>query len=162
MPRRLCRRIHRREVRGNVCVRVEAVHDVEQLCKCRGLLRQIGRRTAAENQNINLILPLCRLVRMNNRHVRARLHRRRVTPCKDGDQLHILICFDGILHAASEIAIAKNTNTNHKNSSRHPPKDGVKPLEKQRTPFLSSAGAASHSQRDATSPPGHSSRSTGA
>ena len=111
-------------------MRVEAVHDIEQLCKLGRLLRQIGRRAAAEDEHIDLILPLRRLVRMDNRHVRARLHRRRVAPRKDSDQLHILICLDGILHTASEIAIAKNTNTNHKNSSRHPPMDSVKPARK--------------------------------
>ena len=103
-------------------MRVEAVHHIEQLCECRRLLRQIGRRAAAENQNIDLVLPHLRIIDRNHRHIHAGLYRRGSAPREHGDELHILICLHGVLHAAAEIAIAKNTNTNHKNSSRHPPR----------------------------------------
>ena len=113
VPCRLCRRIHRRIVRRDIGVRIKAVHHVEKLRELRGLLRKIGRRAAAEDEHIHLVLPLCRLRCRHNRHLRARLHRRGIAARKYSGQLHVRIGLDGVLHAASEIAITKNTNANH-------------------------------------------------
>ena len=98
----------------NPRVRVKAVHHVEQGRAARRLLRQIGGAAAAEDQHVETILPLRQDVRRKHRHIRRKdRHAGRIAPRKDSGQLHIAILPHGALHAASQVAIAQNTNTNH-------------------------------------------------
>ena len=94
-------------------VRVEAVHHVKQGGAAGRLLGEIRRAAAAEDQHVQLILPLREIVRRMHAHT-GRKHGDggRITAGKHSVQLHVRILPDGALHAASQVAISQNTNSN--------------------------------------------------
>ena len=103
----LCGLIDCCEMLWNLCMGIEAVHYVKPLCIFRGLDRQIRSRTAAENQNVDLVfLRLCLIYMINRYALGQDLDRFRRTPCKYCFQFHIRILADRTLHAASQISIS--------------------------------------------------------
>ena len=99
-------------------MRVKAVDDVEVLRVLRRLLRQVRRAAAAEDHDIDLILPRCHILDIDDRHaLRPDLDGRGIAAREDCDELHIRILFDCTLNAAAQIAVTKDTNANaHRNT----------------------------------------------
>ena len=94
-------------------MRIKAVNDIEILHVFRRLLRQIRRTAAAENHDVDLVLPGCNILDADNRYIlRPDLDRCRIAARKDRHKLHILMLPHGALHAAAQIAISQNTNAN--------------------------------------------------
>ena len=109
-----CRRVHIGKMLRDPCMRVKAVNDIKELCVLRSLFRQVGCRTAAEEQDINLVRPCICLICRNNGHIFGLdRHRCRIASRKDRHQLHIRRVFDRAFDAATQIAIAHNTDSSH-------------------------------------------------
>ena len=106
------------EVLRDARMRVKAVDDVEVLRVLRRLLRQIRRAAAAEDHDIDLVLPRCHILDIDDRHaLRPDLDGRGIAAREDCDELHIRILFDCTLNAAAQIAVTKDTNANaHRNT----------------------------------------------
>ena len=105
---RLCRGVDRREMRGNVCMRIETVDHAKVLRKLRGQLRQVRRAAAAQDHRVDLAFTFRN--RVSRKHLCAgfRNDRRRIAPRKDADKLHVGILPDRRLHAASEVPVSVN------------------------------------------------------
>ena len=107
------RRVDGVKVLRDLRVRVEAVDHVEILRELRGLLRQVVRAAAAEDHDVDLV-----------RHARGVRHRvdRRAGLClqrfgaaarENADELHILCTGQRAFHAAAEISVSCNADSNH-------------------------------------------------
>ncbi len=92
--------VDRRKMLRNARVRIEAVDHVEILCVDRGLDRQVGRAAAAEDKDVDLILPCADLIDIYDRDARGpKGDALRGAPREDGGQFHIFVLADGALDA---------------------------------------------------------------
>ena len=108
----LCSSVHICKMLRDACVGVKAVDDVEQLRQRRSLLRQISRRTAADNQHIHCVLVLLDLGNRINRDAGGQeLDSLRCAAGEYTNQLHIIVLTDGKLNTLAQVTIACNTNS---------------------------------------------------
>ena len=91
---------------------IETVDRVERSSNFWSDDRQIGSRTAAEDHNIDLIFHSFHIIEMlYNSTFSLNRNTGRISSCENCFQFHIIIAFDGLLNAASNVAIANNTNS---------------------------------------------------
>ena len=94
---------------------IERVNHVEVPGQRRGHLGKIRGTAAAENHYINLILPVSHVLKGHNRHIRRHnLHSGRISAGKDRSQSHIRVLANGALHAPGQVAVANDSNLNHR------------------------------------------------
>ena len=101
------------KVLGNFGVIVEAVDNMEVCGKCGRLRRQIGGTSATEDHHINGICHFSGAI--GGKHGDAFClngQRIGIAPCKDSSKRHITVLPNCRFHAAAEIAITENTDTN--------------------------------------------------
>ena len=96
-------------------MRVETVNHVEHFRKFRRLYRQIRRAPAAQNHHVNFFRPTFSLSNINNGNIRRRnFHTGGISAGKNGGEFSVKIFAHGEFHAASEVAIAQNSNSHKK------------------------------------------------
>ena len=89
------------------CVCIKTVYDIKHLCIFWCLLRQIRSTSAAENHNINLILPLLYIInRTNGCSLCQNGYCLRRTSRKYRSKLHIRILLNCTFHASSKVTIS--------------------------------------------------------
>ena len=93
---------------------IKAVNDVEIFCKLGCHFRQIGSTAAAEDHNINLILPFFGVLDGNHGNIGClNFHSIRTAAGKDSLKLHIRVLVDGTFHTLCQVAVAHNSNVDH-------------------------------------------------
>ena len=108
----LCSLIYACKIFRDSCVCIETVDRVERSSNFWSDDRQIGSRTAAEDHNIDLIFHSFHIIEMlYNSTFSLNRNTGRISSCENCFQFHIIIAFDGLLNAASNVAIANNTNS---------------------------------------------------
>ena len=100
-------RIYPFKMLRNACMCIKAVYYIKQLRIFRCLLRKVCRTAAAQDHNIDLILPLLHIC--HRAYCCAFRQNRHCLRCASGKycgQLHIRILPDCTLYTSSEISIA--------------------------------------------------------
>ena len=101
------------EIFGDAGMRIETVNGVEQRGQTRPLFGQVGRRTAAENQHIDLALERGDFGFAHHGHTgRRQFQGSRIAPRDHGGKLHIGILPQRQFNAPANIAITNNTYRN--------------------------------------------------
>ena len=91
---------------------VEAVNDVEVFDELRGLFRQVCSAAAADDEDVNFVLPVRRFFHIHYRDARGgNLDGSRVAAGEDRHQFHVAVCFHGALHPAAQVAVAQDTDS---------------------------------------------------
>ena len=109
-----CTCVHIRKMLRDSCMCIKAVDHVEIFCTFRCLLRKIGCASAAQNHNIDFILPVCHVLYvahlgclvLNNQFIR-------ISSCEYGNEFHIIVLVDGCFYAAAEISVSVNSDSRH-------------------------------------------------
>ena len=92
---------------------VKAVDNVEESGINRGLLRKIGCAAAAENHNVNPVLPALSFRNIDHRNVGGfDLHACRISAGENRRKLHIVGMRNCAFSAAAKVAVPQNTNSN--------------------------------------------------
>ena len=106
-------RIHVGEMSRDICVCVEAVHNIEQFRVFGGLDGKVSRAAAADHQDIDLVLHVRRRVLGKNRYTcRADLDRSGIAARKDGRQLQIIVLHDGAFNALGQVSVSEDSDLN--------------------------------------------------
>ena len=102
------------EVLRDVVVGVEAVHDVAEPGVARGLLGQVRRAAAAQDQHVDVVGGArLKLACIANRHaLGGDGHRGGVAAREHRGELRVRILADGQLHAAPDVAVAQDADAN--------------------------------------------------
>ena len=99
------------EVRGDFLVRVETVDRVEVGGKSRGLARQVGCAPAAEQQDVDPILPMPQGGERQSGDVAKRSERLVRAAGEDGDKVDVRRGKRGAFRAFSEVAVAADCDS---------------------------------------------------
>ena len=93
---------------------VKGVDHVVERSVLGGLLGQIGRRTAAEDEHVDVLVAGLEVCNGADGHALGRdLDVCRVAARVDGNELRVVVLSNGQLNALPEVAVAQNTNTSH-------------------------------------------------
>ena len=103
--------IDRRKMRRDFCVCVKTVNNVEILRKLHGLLRQVVGAAAAENHDVKAVAHPGSLFQRINGDVCAHREALRIAPCKDAGKDNIFGVFKRIFHAAPQIAVSDDPDS---------------------------------------------------
>ena len=95
-------------------MRVKAVDYIEHLRILRCHFRQVRCGSAADNQDVDFVLPCFDVCYIYNCCAfRKNFYGRGIAAGKYRNELLVVIVFDGALHAAAEISIAENSDSDH-------------------------------------------------
>ena len=112
-----CRFIHIFEMLRNSCMCIKAVYNIEPLCIFRCLYRKICCASAADDQNVDLVLHLLCFVHMADLSCLCKyFYCLRITACKNCRKFQIRIVFHCTFHASAQVAISHDSNSNTHNN----------------------------------------------
>ena len=112
-----CRFIHIFEMLRNSCMCIKAVYNIEPLCIFRCLYRKICCASAADDQNVDLVLHLLCFVHMADLSCLCKyFYCLRIAACKNCRKFQIRIVFHCTFHASAQVAISHDSNSNTHNN----------------------------------------------